>query len=62
MEEVKVKGETIEQIEAEEDEKIEKGKKITKVRVKSMDEGEIKKEEKPKKRPRRIVAKKVAKK
>jgi small subunit ribosomal protein S2 len=62
LEEVKVKGETIEQIEAEEDEKIEKGKKITKVRVKSMDEGEIKKEEKPTKRPRRIVAKKVTKK
>lgn len=62
LEEVKVKGETIEQIEAEEAEKIEKGKKITKVKVKSMDEGEIKKEEKPTKRPRRIVAKKVTKK
>lgn len=62
LEEVKVKGETIEQIEAEEDEKIEKGKKITKVKVKSMDEGEIKKEEKPTKRPRRIIAKKVTKK
>ena len=62
LEEVKVKGETIEQIEAEEDEKIEKGKKITKVKVKLMDEEEIKKEEKPTKRPRRIVAKKVTKK
>ncbi len=62
LEEVKVKGETIEQIEAEEAEKIEKGKKITKVKVKSTDEGEIKKEEKPTKRPRRIVAKKVTKK
>ncbi|MCD4731805.1 MAG: 30S ribosomal protein S2 [Bacteroidales bacterium] len=62
LEEVKVKGETIEQIEAEEDEKIEKGKKITKVKVKSTDEEEIKKEEKPTKRPRKIVAKKVTKK
>jgi len=62
LEEVKVKGETIEQMEAEEDEKIEKGKKITKVKVKSMDEEEINKEEKPTKRPRKTVAKKVIKK
>lgn len=62
LEEVKVKGETIEQIEAEEDEKIEKGKMITKVKVKLTDEEEVKKEEKPTKRPRKIVAKKVTKK
>ena len=61
--EVKVKGETIEQIEAEEDEKIEKGQKVTKVKVKLGVEGEeeIKKEEKVK-RPRKTVAKKVTKK
>ncbi len=61
--EVKVKGETIEQIEAEEDEKIEKGQKVTKVKVKSGVEGEeeVKKEEKVK-RPRKTVAKKVTKK
>ena len=62
QEEVKVKGETIEQNEAEEDEIIEKAKKTTKVKVKSMDmEEDIKKEEKPAKRPRRTVAKKVNK-
>ena len=61
--EVKVKGETIEQIEAEEDEKIEKGQKVTKVKVKPGVEGEeeVKKEEKVK-RPRKTVAKKVTKK
>jgi small subunit ribosomal protein S2 len=59
--EVKVKGETIEQMEAEEDEKIEKTKKVTKVKIKSMDEEKEEvtpKPEKTTKRPRKTVAKK----
>ncbi len=60
--EVKVKGETIEQSEADEDAKIEKGtSKGVKVKVKPVGEGEDK-GEKPAKRPRKTVAKKVVKK
>lgn len=58
--EVKVKGETLEQMEAEEDAKIEKGGKVVKVKVKPVGDDEDK-DEKPAKRPRKTVAKRVSK-
>jgi small subunit ribosomal protein S2 len=59
-EQIRVKAESIELAEEEEDEEIEKAKKLARIKVKSMDEsGE---EEKPAKRPRKVIAKKPLKK
>jgi len=57
---IRVKAESIELAEEDEDQEIEKAKKLAKVKVKSMDDAGEETEDKAK-RPRKIVAKPVRK-